>query len=95
VITVHSLEGRPMTVDPDLIARAEPMPNTAVTTVDGNVYVIAESVRDLDILIRRHRAEHSLGAQGLRIADVAAAPTAGDRSAAGTGRPTLRIVPTS
>lgn len=56
VIQLRRLGGACFALNPDLIERAEATPDTVVTLVGGNKYVILESLSELTELIRTHRA---------------------------------------
>jgi flagellar protein FlbD len=47
VIILTRLGGHEMAVNPDLIERAEPTPDTVLTMVDGHKIVVAESVDEV------------------------------------------------
>ncbi len=57
MIMVTRLNGESMALNPDLVERAETTPDTVVTLVNGNRYVIAESLGDLIALIRDYRVQ--------------------------------------
>jgi flagellar protein FlbD len=56
VIILTRLGGHEMAVNPDLIERAEPTPDTVLTMVDGHKLVVAESVDEVVERIRIWRA---------------------------------------
>jgi flagellar protein FlbD len=56
VIILTRLGGSSVAVNPDLIERAEPTPDTVLTMLDGHKIVIAESVDELIDAIRSWRA---------------------------------------
>jgi flagellar protein FlbD len=56
LILLHRLGGPLFALNPDLIERAEATPDTVVTMVNGNKYLICESLPELTELIRDHRA---------------------------------------
>jgi flagellar protein FlbD len=49
-------KGLPIALNPDLIERAEPTPDTVITLVDGHKLVVTESVAEVVDLIRQWRA---------------------------------------
>ncbi len=82
VIILTRLGGREMAVNPDLIERAEPTPDTVITMMDGHKLVVAESLHELVELVRVWRASVSAEAyaQVHRLApSVAAEPGPGGR----------------
>ena len=52
MISVTRLNGERFALNPDLIERVEGHPDTVITLVEGNKYVVAESV---DLVIREIR----------------------------------------
>jgi flagellar protein FlbD len=66
VILLSRLGGPAFALNPDLIERAETTPDTVVTLVGGNKYVIRESLTELIDLIVRNRAEVIAMAEQLR-----------------------------
>jgi uncharacterized protein YlzI (FlbEa/FlbD family) len=56
MILLRRLGGPVFTLNPDLIERAEATPDTVVTLVGGNKYVICEGLDELVDLIRDYRA---------------------------------------
>lgn len=56
MIILTRLGGHEMAVNPDLIERAEPTPDTVLTMVDGHKLVVAESVPEVVDRIRTWRA---------------------------------------
>lgn len=76
VIILTRLGGSQVAVNPDLIERAEPTPDTVITMVDGHKLVVAESVPEVVDAVRTWRASiaaeaHSFsrggaGADGVR-----------------------------
>jgi flagellar protein FlbD len=56
VIILTRLGGSQVAVNPDLIERAEPTPDTVITMVDGHKLVVAESVGQLVDAVREWRA---------------------------------------
>lgn len=61
MIILTRLGGREMAVNPDLIERAEPTPDTVITMVDGHKLVVVESVDEVVERVRIWRA--SIAAQ--------------------------------
>ena len=57
--------GLPVAVNPDLIERAEPTPDTVITMVDGHKLVVVESVEQVIDLIRDWRADIAASALAL------------------------------
>ena len=66
--------GMPVALNPDLIERAEPTPDTVLTMVDGHKLVINESVPELIELIRSWRASVAAAAFALSHARLTQAP---------------------
>jgi flagellar protein FlbD len=56
VILLTRFNGPAFALNPDLIERADHTPDTVITLVDGTKYVIAESLSELMLIMRRHRA---------------------------------------
>lgn len=80
MLQLHRLGGPVVVINPDLIERAEATPDTVVTLVDGNKYVIQESLDDLVEAIRNWRSEViamalSMGGDTAALAAQAPAPT--------------------
>jgi flagellar protein FlbD len=69
--------GLPIALNPDLIERAEPTPDTVLTLVDGHKLVISESVPELVELIRQWRASIAAAAFALSHARLTQAPIDG------------------
>jgi flagellar protein FlbD len=57
LILLSRLGGPDFALNPDLIERAEATPDTVVTLVSGNKYVIRQSMDELIELICQNRAE--------------------------------------
>jgi uncharacterized protein YlzI (FlbEa/FlbD family) len=70
-------KGLPIALNPDLIERAEPTPDTVITLVDGHKLVVAESVAELVELIRQWRASVASAAFQLSHARLTQAPLDG------------------
>jgi flagellar protein FlbD len=56
VILLNRLNGQPFALNPDLIERAESTPDTVVTLLNGAKYVVAQSLDELALAMRDHRA---------------------------------------
>jgi|GraSoiStandDraft_4_1057263.scaffolds.fasta_scaffold180003_2 flagellar protein FlbD len=56
VILLNRLNGQPFALNPDLLERAESTPDTVITLLNGAKYVVAQSLDELAILVRDHRA---------------------------------------
>lgn len=56
MILLTRFNGPAFALNPDLIERADHTPDTVITLVDGTKYVIAESLSELMLIMRRHRA---------------------------------------
>jgi flagellar protein FlbD len=82
VILLSRLGGPVFALNPDLIERAEATPDTVVTLVGGNKYVVRESLTELIELITNNRAEVIALAERLH-ADV---PGPGDEPEHHSGR---------
>ena len=65
MIILTRLGGHQVVVNPDLIERAEPTPDTVLTMLDGHKIVVAESVDELVAAIRSWRASVAAEAFGL------------------------------
>lgn len=81
LILLRRLGGPVFALNPDLIERADETPDTVVTLIGGNKYVISESLEELIVLIREHRARVLAASEIItrNAADVADALT-GDHS---------------
>jgi len=86
LILLRRLGGPVFALNPDLIERADETPDTVVTLIGGNKYVISESLEELIVLIREHRARVLAASEMItrHAADIAEALTSdhGERSAA-------------
>ncbi|MDQ1293593.1 MAG: flagellar protein FlbD [Actinomycetota bacterium] len=60
MIILTRLGGREMAVNPDLIERAEPTPDTVLTMIDGHKLIVAETLPEVVELIRQWRASVAL-----------------------------------
>jgi flagellar protein FlbD len=65
VIILTRLGGHEMALNPDLIERAEPTPDTVITMVDGHKLVVAESIEEVVERIRTWRASVAARAYAL------------------------------
>lgn len=65
MILLRRLGGPQFTLNPDLIERAEATPDTVITMVGGNKYVVCEALEELSNLIRQHRARILATAEAL------------------------------
>ena len=65
LILLRRLGGPVFTLNPDLIERAEATPDTVVTLIGGNKYVICESLDELVELIRDYRARIIASAEAI------------------------------
>ena len=65
MIMLNRLGGSPVAVNPDLIERAEPTPDTVLTMFDGHKIVVAESVDEVISAVRSWRASVAAEAFGL------------------------------
>jgi flagellar protein FlbD len=65
VIILTRLGGHQVAVNPDLIERAEPTPDTVLTMFDGHKIVVAESVDEVVSAVRSWRASVAAEAFGL------------------------------
>lgn len=65
MIILTRLGGHEMAVNPDLIERAEPTPDTVITMVDGHKLVVTESVDEVVTRVRDWRA--SIAAQAYAL----------------------------
>ena len=65
MIILTRLGGHQVAVNPDLIERAEPTPDTVLTMFDGHKMVVAESVDEVIAAVRSWRASVAAEAFGL------------------------------
>jgi flagellar protein FlbD len=77
MILLRRLGGPLFALNPDLIERAEATPDTVVTMVNGNKYLICEELAELTELIRDHRARIISIAEALALEPPAPAPGPG------------------
>lgn len=56
MITVTRLNGGAFALNPDLIERVEPTPDTVITLVDGAKFVVRESVEEVILRVRESKA---------------------------------------
>jgi flagellar protein FlbD len=74
VIVVTRRNGAAFALNPDLIERAEATPDTVVTLVGGNRYVLVESLAELVERIRAYRASVVAMAEQLSVPGPAQPP---------------------
>ncbi|MGI8665849.1 MAG: flagellar FlbD family protein [Jatrophihabitans sp.] len=67
MILLRRLGGPLFTLNPDLIERAEATPDTVVTLIGGNKYIICESLDELVELIRDYRARIIAAAEAMML----------------------------
>jgi len=80
VILLSRLGGPEFALNPDLIERAEATPDTVITLVGGNKYVVRETLEEVIDLIRVNRAQVIAAAEVLGAnADFAAQATTQQR----------------
>jgi len=98
MILLRRLSGPLFTLNPDLIERAEATPDTVVTLIGGNKYVISESLEELVELIRDYRARIIAAAETMMLdtglnTDSSPSPHARMRvlSASGPGQPVVPL----
>jgi flagellar protein FlbD len=72
MIILNRLGGSQVAVNPDLIERAEPTPDTVITMVDGHKLLVAESVQEVVDAVRTWRASVAAQAYALSHGAVAA-----------------------
>jgi len=65
MIILNRLGGKQVAVNPDLIERAEPTPDTVITMVDGHKLLVSESVEAIVAAIRTWRASVAAEAYAL------------------------------
>ncbi len=65
LILLSRLGGPDFALNPDLIERAEATPDTVITLVSGNKYVVRQSLEEVIELITRNRAEIIVTAEHL------------------------------
>ena len=75
MIILTRLGGHQVAVNPDLIERAEPTPDTVLTMFDGHKIVVAESIDEVIGAVRSWRA--SVAAEAFELAHIADAPADG------------------
>jgi flagellar protein FlbD len=80
VIILTRLGGHQVVVNPDLIERAEPTPDTVLTMLDGHKIVVAESVDELVRAIRSWRA--SVAAEAFELTHAGGSPSGSSPSSA-------------
>ncbi|HEY2043894.1 MAG TPA: flagellar FlbD family protein [Jatrophihabitans sp.] len=67
LILLRRLGGPVFALNPDLIERAESTPDTVITMVGGNKYLVCESLDELTELIRDHRSQIIAAAEAMAI----------------------------
>jgi flagellar protein FlbD len=67
LIILSRLGGPEFALNPDLIERAEATPDTVITLVGGNRYVVRQSIPELIALVRMARAEVISTAEALSV----------------------------
>jgi flagellar protein FlbD len=92
LILLRRLGGPVFTLNPDLIERAEATPDTVVTLIGGNKYVICESLDELVELIRDYRARIIASAEAM-TSDTAGYPDASSTHPSGHAR--IRVLSTA
>ena len=65
MILVTRLNGSPFAVNPDLLERVEPTPDTVLTLIDGTKYIVTESVTEVIALVRDFRASVVVAARAM------------------------------
>lgn len=65
MILVTRLNGSPFAVNPDLLERVEPTPDTVLTLIDGTKYIVTESVTEVISLVREFRASVVVAARAV------------------------------
>lgn len=65
MIILNRLGGQQVAVNPDLIERAEPTPDTVITMVDGHKLLVAESIEEVVDAVRSWRASVAAEAYGM------------------------------
>jgi flagellar protein FlbD len=65
MITLTTLDTKPLAVDPDQIERAEATPGTVLTMVDGTTHMVTEGIGEVIDLIRKFRASLVAGSRPL------------------------------
>src|SRR5947209_15405967 len=99
MILLRRLGGPLFTLNPDLIERAEATPDTVVTLIGGNKYVICESLEELIDAIQDYRARIIAMAEHMVIENSAAEhhPSGNHRmrvlSAVSSGQPVVPLRP--
>lgn len=68
IILTRLGNGLPVAVNPDLIERAEPTPDTVLTLIDGHKLVVEEALEDVVAMIREWRA--SIAAQAISMSRI-------------------------
>jgi flagellar protein FlbD len=92
MILLRRLGGPVFTLNPDLIERAEATPDTVVTLIGGNKYVVCESLDELVELIRDYRASIIASAEAMTGGG---SPYSDPNSAHPSGHPRMRVLSTA
>lgn len=96
MILVTRLNGSPFAVNPDLLERVEPTPDTVLTLIDGTKYIVTESVTEVISLVREFRASVVVAARAVprEGVDEAAGPEVGPEPTPVTAlHPHLHVAP--
>jgi len=88
MILLRRLGGPLFTLNPDLIERAEATPDTVVTLIGGNKYIICESLDELVELIRDYRARIIAAAETMMLDHT----LANDSTPTSHGTPRVRVL---
>jgi flagellar protein FlbD len=67
MILLRRLGGPVFALNPDLIERAEATPDTVITMVNGNKYLVCETLTEVTDLIREHRAQIIAAAEAMAL----------------------------
>ncbi len=70
MIILTRLGGHELALNPDLIERAEPTPDTVITMVDGHKLIVSESIPEVVERVRAWRAGVVAGALRLARGDL-------------------------
>jgi len=76
MILLRRLGGPLFTLNPDLIERAEATPDTVITLIGGNKYVVCESLDELVELIVNYRARVIATAESMVAEQAGSEPNA-------------------
>ncbi len=91
MILVTRLNGSPFAVNPDLLERVEPTPDTVLTLIDGTKYIVTESVTEIITLVREFRASVVVAARAVPREGLDEAPE--EAPAAVAPRAHLQVAP--